>query len=343
MKKKILSLGVIAILIIMLYALTGCGNVEEGQGTNKSSKSNKYVSVLEIFQSNGANEASQGYDNTKLHIGDFISYDAGSWTEEEISSIKVGKKGSEVSANNSTQLPKTDFEFGGFVAGQSRNESVSTNNGNYIKELDSEGNKKVVSGWRVFDITDDGSIILVSAGAVENFYHKYSFDKNAVETTYTLSGEIVGDGDATELESNYTKRDWSAYVNNQQGAISANTLTLSNAEEWFGKYLELEDTQKGIAYNRNLKKVYNTKYETLIDINAAYWLPSTGWGGSSMSRFSTTGKEVVGESDEASGIRILVTLANDVKVSEKPIETKTLVNSNGTEYTYNVWNIKADN
>lgn len=47
MKKKILSLGVIAILLIMLICLTGCGEVKDGQGTNKTSK-NSLVSVAKV-------------------------------------------------------------------------------------------------------------------------------------------------------------------------------------------------------------------------------------------------------------------------------------------------------
>ena len=54
MKKKILSLGVIAVLIIMLFALTGCG---------------------EDTKSNTENKASKMCDRTGLKVGDYVSYE----------------------------------------------------------------------------------------------------------------------------------------------------------------------------------------------------------------------------------------------------------------------------
>ena len=72
------------------------------------------VSPSEIFDPTGENEDG-------LHIGDFVNYDAGTWTQEEIDSIQTGRKTSLVTANNSTSKPSTAFQFGGFTAGSSRN------------------------------------------------------------------------------------------------------------------------------------------------------------------------------------------------------------------------------
>ena len=78
------------------------------------------LEVLASFEKNGENDTAEGYDNTKLHIGDFINYTAGTWTKEEIEAI---------GANNSTSLPQNAYQFGGFVEGSSRATKVFLNFG----------------------------------------------------------------------------------------------------------------------------------------------------------------------------------------------------------------------
>lgn len=57
-------------------------------------------------------------------------------------------------------MPSTAFQFGGFTAGSSRNSNATPSDSiyDYIKDA-STGN--AITGWRVFDIEDDGTIILV--------------------------------------------------------------------------------------------------------------------------------------------------------------------------------------
>ena len=61
-----------------------------------------YVSVNEIFDETGTIP-------DKLHIGDFVEYDAGTWTQEEIDAIKTGDKSNLQTANGSTSLPTNAF------------------------------------------------------------------------------------------------------------------------------------------------------------------------------------------------------------------------------------------
>lgn len=50
-----------------------------------------WTSPTEIFNGNGKNTTDEGYDSTKLHIGDFVNYDAGTWRAEEITELTKEK------------------------------------------------------------------------------------------------------------------------------------------------------------------------------------------------------------------------------------------------------------
>ena len=79
--------------------------VAAGTVTDDASGPNS-VSPSVLFDADGTNADG-------LHIGDFVNYDAGTWTQEEINGIQH--------ASGSTDLPSYDTEFGGFAAGTSRN------------------------------------------------------------------------------------------------------------------------------------------------------------------------------------------------------------------------------
>ena len=72
MKKKILSLGVVAILIAMLVLLTGCGNGENGNGGNGSSKTSKNSLASQV------------------KIGDYVDYKVESGKSYTSSKDKTG-------------------------------------------------------------------------------------------------------------------------------------------------------------------------------------------------------------------------------------------------------------
>ena len=127
------------------------------------------VNVGDAISIGNAKSLEELLANKEDYIGDFVNYDAGVWTKEEISSIKTGSKGSEVTANNSTTIPSTVFQFGGFTAGSSRNGNATPhdNTYNYIKDKETG---EAVTGWRIFDITEEG-ITLISAGCPEDYYN----------------------------------------------------------------------------------------------------------------------------------------------------------------------------
>ena len=76
--------------------------------------SNEYVKPSAIYDESGNNADG-------LHIGDFINYDAGTWTAAEISAIQTGLKTNLQTANGTASLPANGYQFGGFTAGSSRN------------------------------------------------------------------------------------------------------------------------------------------------------------------------------------------------------------------------------
>lgn len=94
------------------------------------------------------------------------------------------------------------------------------------------------------------------------------------------------------------------------------------------RMIDMEDLENG------------TKYESLIDNYSYYWLasdyaPYINW------RIDPYHCIVSGDSSNNSnmyGIRILVSLSPETKISEKSIGTKTITSRN-VYYTYNIWNL----
>ena len=133
--------------------------INNNPSDNQNDEPLEYKKVAELFDKEKENVNNQDYDENKLHIGDFVNYDAGKWTKEEIEAIKVGTNDNLVSANNSTNKPNTAFQFGGFKAGDSRNGNATPDESKYNYVKDESG--EAITGWRVFDIRDDGSITLI--------------------------------------------------------------------------------------------------------------------------------------------------------------------------------------
>lgn len=277
----------------------------------------KGVSISEIFDSTGEIEE-------KLHIGDFINYTAGTWTKEEIEAI---------GANNSTSLPQNAYQFGGFVEGSSRDSNATA-----YRATDFNYNKDAITGeeiagWRLFDVMDDGTVILISAGCPEDYYQPEGKAEYGYITQFILTNTINSYADASDigLGTTYKARDWSMYVNSKYNAISATTLTKERLDEWFVKYTEQPNSVSGYS---NLS---NTQFESLININVYYWLCTA---------FRDTGgiyfvdaNSMGARNNFANGFRVLVSLSPEVKFSNESSGTKTVI-SKEKEYTYNVWDIE---
>ena len=300
--------------------------IKEGTVTDNTSVGTK---PSEMFDKAGTNE-------NGLHIGDFVDYDAGTWTQEEINSIKTGNRTSLVTANGSLNSPSTEFQFGGFEAGSSRNENIQTNSGSYI--IKDASTNKAVTGWRIFDIYGD-TVTLISAGNPEEYYH----ETNGYASEYVLTGNGTED-----YEENYQKRDWKAYVNEKQKATSAIPLTKDRLDNWYTKYTNT--TNADTARTETFQKIYNEpyrKYINLIDNYTDHWISKTYNGDTSrLWHVDYRSKSYLNNaSSKAYGIRMLVTLSPDVLFLPERVGTKTITGGNlssyGGDQTYNCWEFKV--
>lgn len=265
------------------------------------------------------------------YIGDFVNYDAGEWQEGEIENIKTGKKGSEVVA--SVEEPTLTYQFGGFPTKNGRNGSAIPYSADYSYVKD-KTTGEAVEGWRIFDITDDG-IVLISAGCSEN-YNMSDDDNEAYYSEYILTGNI--NSKATDLgisEDTFTKRDWSMYKNDT--AKEVKPITKEILDNWYSSVIGIENAD---TYTQEtFKKIYleqNSKKANLIDNFSFYWLASSY---EDYSMFYVNPKfECLSANVFSFGIRLLVYLNEDINLN-KTGDKKTVIDGDGNEYEYNVWGI----
>ena len=310
---------------------SGSVKIEIAEGIESSKPS-------ELFDQDGSN-------TNGLHIGDFINYDAGTWTQDEINSIRTGLKTNLQTANGSTNLPTKGYQFGGFAAGSSRNGNATPygDTYNYIKDTSTNS---AITGWRVFDVDGD-NVTLISAGNPEGYYHKIGSTSGYI-SEYVLSGNINSNFSASTANQ-YQKRDWNVYINEKQKATNAIPLTKSRLDTWYTKYLSI--TNANTDNKSTVQKIYNETYvktQNIIDNYSHYFLAETITGNSDcLCTFNPNSRRVLYANKGAEGVRILITLSSDVLFGSTKTGTKTLTGGNmdtyGGNQTYNCWNIVTGN
>ena len=296
------------------------GNVKikiaAGTVTDDASGPNS-VSPSVLYDADGTNP-------NGLHIGDFVNYDAGTWTQEEINGIQTGLKTNLQIANGSTDLPSNYFQFGGFAAGSSRNGNVSLNSDYEADRLEAPwcyyndtSTGKGVAGWRVFDI-EDNEVTLISGGCPESFYQgEGNGHCNGYASVYILTGFANKDWtwytDSAETEKKlYEKRNWGMYVNTVQKATSALPLTMERLRNWCSKVTE--STVLDVLGVDNTNAIVDRKMNDVYYGFGIYWLPrlentnSNGMDYNGAGNSSSNG----GTYQTSFGIRMLVTLSSDV-------------------------------
>ncbi|MBO6233797.1 MAG: hypothetical protein J6N78_07105, partial [Clostridia bacterium] len=296
-------------------------------------------------------------------VGDFVTYDAGTWIADETDGkIKLSVKDengvpSKIDANTSTNLPSSNWQFGGFAAGSSKNGNATpfTSSYNYVKD----SSRNAVTGWRIFDIADDG-ITLISAGCPEDYYHPCGTNYGYI-SEYILTGEDNSPSNVTltGLGSTYKARDWTADYGDSSRNITASVLTKSKLEDWYKKYVDsgttnlyFNATNYGSTtgqtifqkiYKKTTNAINSGKYESLIDNYSTYWLASARSDYPyDVYDVESYYRNMRNSSQFALGVRVLVSLPSSISLKETPSGTKELVDprdANNT-YTYNVWDIK---
>lgn len=293
---------------------------------NNNIKSEK--TALELFDATGEIEG-------KLHIGDFVNYTPTDeiWTEDDMNKIK--SSGTKIEANKSkTELPNTGYQFGGFAVGDSKSGNAREYNLNYSYIKDSEGKK--VTGWRIFDVAEDGAVTLISAGCPEDYFQPSNSALNASYISeYILTGSKNGDTLDIDFTA-YTPRDWTMYENTNIGS-TAGVLTKEKLDCWYAKYIT-KTTATDIYTNETFRKIYNTKYEGLIDNYSYYWL-STAYYNGNLHYVDPNYMYVSGGNSSALGIRVLISLPSNIKIKSAGSEKKTVISRENNTQRYNVWDL----
>lgn len=169
-----------------------------------------------------------------VKIGDFVNYDAGVWTKEEIESL----------GQMYEEEPTHQGKFGKFKVGSNKNNSIEPYG----------VHKSLYNGWRVLSIKED-KVYLVHAGTPEGYYHE---EGSSFDTEKILTGNLSEITVEKNGKSEATPRNWNMYVN-EKYAQSATIFTKQMLDQW-GK-----STNTITSYNKTLS-------DDLIKIKASYWL-----------------------------------------------------------------------
>ena len=179
------------------------------------------------------------FKNGNIKVGDYINYDAGVWTNEDINLLKDYYAGEKVVTKDNPY----DYGFSGFKVGDSRNESHATEEG-----------KNPNSGWRILEINESTNTIkIIHAGISEAFYQisdplegSTSLFRGGFKGEYILSGIINNSGKDEWDYSAIEKRDWSMYVN-EKYAIQARACRASEILNITGSYGETNNNLRAIG------------------------------------------------------------------------------------------------
>ena len=142
----------------------------------------------------------------------------------------------------------------------------------------------------------------------------------------------------------------SVYVNKGQKATSATVLTEDKLQSWYNKYIGVSDIYDPYNFQAIYQDSY-LKYANMIDYGAFYWVLGTSGRSDYNGTFKFVNNQSMLEAGDYTpynkdpyGLRILITLSSDVKITKEKVGTKTLTEGNmtthGGDQTYNVWNIK---
>ncbi len=282
------------------YKIEATGKIEEtAKGSQEETGTVK--TVAELYDGINDNNNPE-YNENAMHIGDYVNYDAGNWEE--------GKP---------APTSENPFEFGGYIAGQSRNTNATGG----------DAGTGTYTGWRIWDVSEDKSTVtLISAGCPELYYHQdgtnYAYNSEQILTGEKKTGTL-----AAGQPSN--PRNWNSdYV--QGNATSARAMKKSDLDEWYGKYIdsEITDSDKISKFPENTAN----KLISVVENGMDYWLCSA-YDNSDLYCVSLGLRKVAHGNRGGRGVRVLVSLESGVKFIETPAKKDQI-----DGFEYNNWSIE---
>lgn len=245
-----------------------------------------------------------------LKPGDFVQYDAGKWTQEEID--KLTEEGYYLTSN----LPNSSnpYTFGGFGVNSDRNTSIDAYENSKITD-----NPEFQKGWKVLSNTD-GVIKIISAGTLEAYQHSQNskvegFPSGGI-SEYILRKNVMNDDEHTledYANTGIIPRDFTMYENELAVPESAHCCDIY---EMYYITDSLEDTTDPL---RNLGIFYHL----------ASCQEKVG-----LARVEPDGA-IYMSTNTCYGIRIVITLKSNVKIAGDNV-------GDGSSYD-KAWKLEIDN
>ncbi len=286
-------------------------NVIIPAGIKKEEKNLK--SATELYD--GVNNPSEeGYDENAMHIGDYVNYDAGVWTE-------------------SKNVPTSDTPntFGGYSESQSRNSNANGMTNAYSNNQ--------YEGWRIWDVNGN-TVTLISSGCPEVFYIPNIY----YNRQYIGNSELILTGSSLySISADFpsSPRNWSLYKTQHSSEVKS--LNLNDFETWYKKYINseiiIDDIIYGSGYDDySMPENTTNKLISVIDNGFYYWIGNIylDSGGYGMYYFNPNRRNLGVNSENCYGVRLVTTLKSDVKFEGTPEK----IEQNG--FSYNKWTISKN-
>ena len=191
-----------------------------------------------------------------------VKYDAGTWTQAEINALGnlYNENSSHAASSSLTQT------FGGFKAGDSRNDSIQPQSGY---------GTPAYSGWEILtsEVKNGKTYVtkIVHAGAPENYVHYYTNDNDAYRSEWILSSGTR----QTSYTSDKGSRKWDMYIDNSQRSLMSevHAMTYDEAVAITGSTGTTNDIKRNtgayywLASANNRGSLWNVVYYGSLDYN----------------------------------------------------------------------------
>lgn len=152
-----------------------------------------------------------------VQVGDFVNYSVGNWTAEDIQ--KLG------SNYNGKTIPTVAFKFGGYEAGNSKDDGVHWSGTIYC------------TGWRVLSKNEDGTINLIHSGTPEILMTPFTENRSEVESGIeglgTRNVSMYEDSSTNSVSTNFAVPNSAHWLTTAEFNSMDSTLQLDNISTYY--------------------------------------------------------------------------------------------------------------